>query len=196
MTNDNVSAIVARATVTGATNFAGRGYDTHSYFIASKLYYHLPSDIHLMAPNFAALRMQRQVRDRLLDGWGLRRRRTSGRGCCRGAERVLLAPVQPAITVSHVHTRLSTPMSEEKTERFQMRVAPSFLATIDEWRRKQRDLPPRAEAIRRLVELGLSGHATRIPRIITSGDALTAAASGAPAAAKATRLKKARQRRS
>ena len=43
MTNDKVSAIVARATVTDATNFAGRGYDTHSYFIASKLYYHLPS---------------------------------------------------------------------------------------------------------------------------------------------------------
>jgi len=41
---------------------------------------------------------------------------------------------------------------EEQSERFQMRVSPSFLRTIDEWRRKQPDLPSRAEAIRRLVD--------------------------------------------
>ena len=41
---------------------------------------------------------------------------------------------------------------EEQTERFQMRVSPSFLRLIDDWRRKQPDLPSRAEAIRRLVE--------------------------------------------
>jgi hypothetical protein len=29
------------------------------------------------------------------------------------------------------------------------------VAAIDEWRRKQQDLPSRSEAIRRLVELGL-----------------------------------------
>jgi hypothetical protein len=45
---------------------------------------------------------------------------------------------------------------EEQSERFQMRVAPSFFRAIDEWRRKQPDLPSRAEAIRRLVELGLA----------------------------------------
>jgi hypothetical protein len=39
-------------------------------------------------------------------------------------------------------------------EKFQMRVSPEFLALIDEWRRTQRDLPPRAEAIRRLVAMG------------------------------------------
>jgi hypothetical protein len=38
---------------------------------------------------------------------------------------------------------------------FQMRVRASFLAKIDAWRREQEDLPPRAEAIRRLVEKGL-----------------------------------------
>jgi hypothetical protein len=48
-------------------------------------------------------------------------------------------------------------MTEEQTERFQMRVSPSFLKIIDEWRRKQLDLPSRAEAIRRLVEQALSG---------------------------------------
>lgn len=29
-----------------------------------------------------------------------------------------------------------------------------FLRNLDEWRRKQPDLPPRAEAIRRLIEIG------------------------------------------
>jgi hypothetical protein len=38
---------------------------------------------------------------------------------------------------------------------FQMRVTEDFLKTIDQWRAKQDDEPSRAEAIRRLVELGL-----------------------------------------
>jgi hypothetical protein len=45
----------------------------------------------------------------------------------------------------------------EKIERFEMRVPTSFVAAVDQWRRKQKDLPARAEAIRRLVELGLAG---------------------------------------
>jgi hypothetical protein len=45
---------------------------------------------------------------------------------------------------------------EEQTERFQMRVSPSFLRLIDDWRRRQPDLPSRAEAIRRLVERGIN----------------------------------------
>lgn len=36
-----------------------------------------------------------------------------------------------------------------------MSVEPSFLDRVDDWRRKQPDLPSRAEAIRRLVEKGL-----------------------------------------
>ena len=35
---------------------------------------------------------------------------------------------------------------------FQMRASKQFLRAVDEWRRKQTDLPPRSEAIRRLVE--------------------------------------------
>jgi uncharacterized protein len=50
---------------------------------------------------------------------------------------------------------------DEKTERFEMRVPEGFLRKIDEWRRKQEDLPPRAEAIRRLVELGLKAKAPK-----------------------------------
>jgi len=38
---------------------------------------------------------------------------------------------------------------------FQMRVRKSFMDKVDAWRREQDDLPPQAEAIRRLVEKGL-----------------------------------------
>jgi hypothetical protein len=34
-----------------------------------------------------------------------------------------------------------------------MRVSEDFFRTVDEWRRNQIDLPSRAEAIRRMVEL-------------------------------------------
>ena len=36
---------------------------------------------------------------------------------------------------------------------FQMRVSEGFLRMVDDWRRGQVDLPSRAEAIRRMVEL-------------------------------------------
>jgi hypothetical protein len=42
----------------------------------------------------------------------------------------------------------------EATVRLNMRVPPEFWRTVDEWRRRQPDLPNRSEAIRRLVELG------------------------------------------
>ena len=38
---------------------------------------------------------------------------------------------------------------------FQMRVSEEFLRRIDDFRRAEPDLPSRAEAIRRLIELGL-----------------------------------------
>jgi hypothetical protein len=44
-----------------------------------------------------------------------------------------------------------------------MRVSEEFLRMVDDWRRRQKDLPSRAEAIRRMVEL-----ATKLRR--TSGD--------------------------
>jgi len=46
-------------------------------------------------------------------------------------------------------------MAPEKSQPFQMRVSPAWLATLDEWRRHQPGIPSRAEAIRRLVEKGL-----------------------------------------
>lgn len=42
-----------------------------------------------------------------------------------------------------------------KTERFEMRVDSDTLARVDDWRSEQDDLPSRAEAMRRLVEIGL-----------------------------------------
>ena len=36
-----------------------------------------------------------------------------------------------------------------------MRASPEWLFKVDSWRRTQPDLPPRAEAIRRLVGMGL-----------------------------------------
>jgi hypothetical protein len=36
-----------------------------------------------------------------------------------------------------------------------IRVDEEFLKKLDDWRRKQEDLPDRPEAIRRLVEIGL-----------------------------------------
>jgi hypothetical protein len=38
---------------------------------------------------------------------------------------------------------------------FQMRASEDFLKAVDKWRAKQEDKPSRAEAVRRLVELGL-----------------------------------------
>jgi hypothetical protein len=54
--------------------------------------------------------------------------------------------------------------SEEKTQRFELRITPSFLTIVDGWRRKQDDLPSRAEAIRRLVEIGAGAKAEKRPR--------------------------------
>lgn len=42
------------------------------------------------------------------------------------------------------------------SNRFEMRASDSWLNRVDEWRRIQPDIPSRAEAIRRLVELGLT----------------------------------------
>lgn len=45
--------------------------------------------------------------------------------------------------------------SARKYERLEMRVDETWLKQIDDWRRKQDDLPSRAEALRRLTQIGL-----------------------------------------
>lgn len=46
-------------------------------------------------------------------------------------------------------------MAEEMTRPLQPRVVPEWLWLVDNWRRQQPDIPARAEAIRRLVDMGL-----------------------------------------
>jgi len=45
------------------------------------------------------------------------------------------------------------PAKRTQDRPFQMRVSESFLRMVDDWRRGQIDVPSRAEAIRRMVEL-------------------------------------------
>jgi hypothetical protein len=40
-----------------------------------------------------------------------------------------------------------------------LRILPALAKALDDWRRKQDDLPGRPEAIRRLIEMGLKGKA-------------------------------------
>jgi hypothetical protein len=54
-----------------------------------------------------------------------------------------------------------TDETDDPSRTFQMRVRKSFMDKIDAWRRHQDDLPPVAEAIRRLVEIALSSEGNK-----------------------------------
>jgi hypothetical protein len=45
--------------------------------------------------------------------------------------------------------------TRDKNARFELRVSEAFLRRVDEWRRRQPDLPSRASAVRQLVEMHL-----------------------------------------
>jgi len=50
-----------------------------------------------------------------------------------------------------------------------VRVDADFLRMVDEWRRKQDDVPTRPEAIRRLVEIGMSKSTSpKKPRVLST----------------------------
>jgi uncharacterized protein len=57
------------------------------------------------------------------------------------------------------------------SERFEMRLDGEILAKVDDWRAEQNDVPSRAEAMRRLVELGL-GKSTSEAVQFTDGEKL------------------------
>ena len=48
------------------------------------------------------------------------------------------------------------PLKRTQDRPFQMRVSESFLRMVDDWRRGQIDVPSRAEAVRRMVELAIN----------------------------------------
>ena len=50
-------------------------------------------------------------------------------------------------------------MALQNDKLFQMRTTEEFLERVDDWRRLEKDIPSRAEAIRRLVEIGM-----KVPR--------------------------------
>jgi hypothetical protein len=58
---------------------------------------------------------------------------------------------------------------EEKTERFEVHLGTSILTALDEWRRRQRNLPSREVAIRLLVERGLADSTTTTARQLRKG---------------------------
>jgi hypothetical protein len=66
------------------------------------------------------------------------------------------------------HRGRGRPPGREQDKPFQMRVSERFLRLVDDWRRRQSDLPSRAEAIRRLVEMAMredaSGEVDRQPK--------------------------------
>ena len=50
--------------------------------------------------------------------------------------------------------------NDPKTVRLDLWFQPDLIDEIDEWRRGQKDIPPRAEAIRRLCRLALQSKET------------------------------------
>lgn len=52
---------------------------------------------------------------------------------------------------------------EKKTSRFIFSAQPSLLAKVDQWRGQQPGVPTRAEAVRRLIILGLFAKNVEIP---------------------------------
>ena len=65
--------------------------------------------------------------------------------------------------VKSTHVNMKTPKKRAAFtgELVGVRVQPDVAKQLDDWRRKQDDLPGRPEAIRRLVELGLKAKSVR-----------------------------------
>jgi len=67
---------------------------------------------------------------------------------------------------------------ELKSIRFNMVIAPSQVSKIDAWRKAQDDLPSRSEAVRSLVDVGLS--APSLPPEVAAALDAAAAKAGKP----------------
>lgn len=62
--------------------------------------------------------------------------------------------------------------AQAMTERFEMRLDPTVLDRLDLWRTEQTDLPSRSEAVRRLVETGLSARGGERQITLSDGEKL------------------------
>jgi hypothetical protein len=74
---------------------------------------------------------------------------------------VLQHPVRPLTYISVIHLTLPVngivrKMPAMQTERFEMRFSVDLLKAVDDWRNQQTVPPPRAAAIRFLIEAGLN----------------------------------------
>jgi hypothetical protein len=59
----------------------------------------------------------------------------------------------PTVTEGPMGTEQTDKLKKES--RLEMRVDTSWLKRIDDWRRQQDEIPSRAEALRRLTDIGL-----------------------------------------
>lgn len=65
------------------------------------------------------------------------------------------------------------PMTDDTLSiRFEMRSSPDWIAAVDDWRRKQKTIPSRAEAIRTLVSQSLENKEKRKTPAATVQDSL------------------------
>ena len=80
--------------------------------------------------------------------------------------------MRKAITASTIKRKKpGPPKTTGPGEQVVVRLHEPLLSNIDKWRDTQDDAPTRAEALRRLSEIGLTAPPANIPRLIATGDA-------------------------
>jgi hypothetical protein len=62
-----------------------------------------------------------------------------------------------AVNTKNTKRKRGRPAGRTQDRNLHMRVDAAFLSLVDEWRRHQPDIPPRTEAIRRMVEIVTKG---------------------------------------
>ena len=74
----------------------------------------------------------------------------------------LFTVICPYITVINRYENIPIGGNMIKSQRFEMRLDPETLEQVDKWRAALSDLPSRAEAVRRLVNIGLGSTSTDV----------------------------------
>ncbi|HBU62414.1 MAG: hypothetical protein CMH91_15115 [Oceanicaulis sp.] len=71
----------------------------------------------------------------------------------------IMIDIRQYINYKNHMAKVGRPKGAEHTKLFQMRASEEFLQSVDDWRRRQDEIPSRAEAIRQLVEKALQNSA-------------------------------------